>query len=266
MKRINLVFQELLKIFLIFLLMFVWVRYLLSSFVASLLISLASAVGLYLILHFISANSKNRIELKLKEKEHAENIFLSLAADKRRTDFFYKLASKKHSNIKKFSNYLIITHESGTKTLLYCNFTFQELGVAQFMEIYGKVSGKAGRVVVLCHSYDKKLNKFASNFDADFLFLDRYDAYKRLYKFYDCYPEISVSYKPDKALGFKDFISFSFNKKRVKGYLLSALLLIISGLFIKATLYYCIVASLLVVFAIISQFNNVYNPKEEEVF
>ena len=63
-------------------------------------------------------------------------------------------------------------------------------------------------------------------------------------------------------LTFKDFVAFSFNKKRAKGYLLSAFLLAFSAIFVRTTIYYTIVATLLVVFAIISQFNTTFNIKE----
>ena len=61
----------------------------------------------------------------------------------------------------------------------------------------------------------------------------------------------------------KDFVSYSFNKNRTKGYLFSAFVLILSSLFVRATIYYCIIASILVVFAFVSQFNPYFNKKND---
>ena len=126
------------------------------------------------------------------------------------------------------------------------------------------MKGKAEKVVILCHSYDKEVLSFSKHFGICFLIFDRFETYERLYKYYDIFPEIKESYKKDKMLTFKDFIAFSFNKKRAKGYLLSAFLLALSAIFVRTTIYYTIVATLLVVFAIISQFNTKFNFKEDK--
>lgn len=264
MRKINFIFQEFLKFFLIFLLTFVWIRYFIHKLLLATLISLIVTTILYIILYFLTRKRKNKENLKIKEKEEAENIFLTLACNSKRADFFYKLASKKHENIKKFKDYLIINHEDGTKTLLYYDLNFNTLNIPTFIEIYNKIKHKAEKAVILCYAYDKQVKTFANNFDMKFLIFDRFETYQRLYKFYDTYPEIKEKYKKDKLLTFKDFVAYSFNKKRAKGYLISALLLVLSALFVRTTIYYCITATILIVFAIISQFNHIFNFKEPE--
>ena len=119
MRKINFIFQEVLKIFLIFLLSFIWIRYFVRRLWLTVLISAIITLTIYLILYFIKRKKKNKEGLKIKEKEEAENMFLSLACDNKRMDFFFKLASSKHSNVKKFSKYILISHEDGKKTLLF---------------------------------------------------------------------------------------------------------------------------------------------------
>lgn len=244
--------------------MFVWVRYFVSKLALAMLISVIITAVLYLILYFLTKKRKNREGLKIKEKEDAENMFLSLACNAKRVDFFVKLASKKHSNLKKFKDYVLISHEDNTKTLLYLNFSFNNLTIPCFVEIYNKIKGKAEKVVILCYSYDKEVKSFANNFDIKFLIFDRFETYQRLYKFYDTYPEIKEKYKKDKLLTFKDFVAYSFNKKRAKGYLISAMLLVLSALFVRTTIYYCITATILIILALVSQFNHIFNIKEQE--
>ena len=161
---------------------------------------------------------------------------------------------------------MTINHEKEkVKTLLYFDSSFEGLNVARFMEIYNKVKKeKASKIVIVCKTIsDKQLFAFSLNFKEKFLFLDEYESYQKLYKFYDCFPEITNSYKKEKKLVFKDFLAYSFNKKRTKGYLFSAFILVLSSLFVRATIYYCIVASLLVVFALVSQFNPYFNVKND---
>lgn len=263
MRKISLIFQEILKFFLIYLLVFVWIRYFVRRLLPAIFITLLITIVLYVALYFILRRRKNKEGLKLKEKEDAENMFFSLVCDDKRMDFFMKLALSKHKNVKKYGKYLIIQHEN-MKTLLYVKADFENLTIPIFMEIYNKLKGKAQKMVFVSYSYDREVTSFAQNFDTYFIFLDRYSVYEKLYKFYNIFPEIKQKYKKDKKLTFKDFVAYSFNKKRAKGYLISAFLLVLSSLFVRTTIYYCITASLLILFAIFSQFNTTFNFKEEK--
>lgn len=264
MQRIRLFFQEILRFFLIFLIVFVWMRYFLKLWQAVLLTTLIS-VAVYFVIFLLNNHKKRRVGLKVKEKEEAENMFLSLSCKGNCIDFFEKLSKKKHENVIKHSNYLVIKYSEQVKTILYADISFQGLNTARFMEIYNKVKKeKANKIVICCYEIcDKNLSNFVQNFQEKFIILDQYTTYQQLYKYYDCYPEITVKYKNESKLSMKELLAFSFNKKRTKGYLFSAIVLIISGLFVRTTLYYCISASILVVFAIISQFNPYYNLKTE---
>lgn len=265
MRKLSLIFQEVLKFFLIFLLVFVWVRYFVRRLAFAFLISALISAVIYVALLLIFRKKKNKEGLKIKEKEDAENMFFSLVCDDERMDFFMKLALSKHKNVKKYSRYLIIEHENGVKTLLYVLANFENLTVPKFVEIYNKIKNKAQKIVILCYSYDREVVSFAGNFDKYFNFLDRFSAYERLFKYYNIFPEVKQKYKKDKKLTFKDFVAYSFNKKRVKGYILSSFLLVLSALFVRTTIYYCLTATVLIIFAIISQFNTTFNLKEEEV-
>lgn len=266
MRRLNLIFQEILKFVLIYLFLFIWIRYFVRNLLFAVVISLFSSLASYLVLLLFNKKKKTQSGLKLKEKEDAENMFLSLACQNNPMDFFVKLSSKKHKSIEKHKTYLTINHEKEkVKTLLYFDSSFEGLNVARFMEIYNKVKKeKASKIVIVCKTIsDKQLFSFSLNFKEKFLFLDEYESYQKLYKFYGCFPEITNSYKKEKKLVFKDFLAYSFNKKRTKGYLFSAFILVLSSLFVRATIYYCIVASLLVVFALVSQFNPYFNVKND---
>lgn len=240
------------------------------------LLSVLLSSVIFAILFIIRHRKQTKTGLKMKEKEEAQNIFLSLACEDDPMDFFVTLAHKKHENVVKNKNYIVIKHnvveeKEGTKksktvsTILFADFSFEGLNIARFMEIYGKVKKeKATKIVIVCKTIaDKQIFSFCNNFDEKFLIFDEFETYQKLYKFYDCFPQITKKYKAEKRLALKDFVAFSFNKKRTKGYLFSAFILILSGLFIRATIYYCIIASLLVVFALVSQFNPFFNTKPE---
>ncbi|MBP3619782.1 MAG: hypothetical protein J6J24_03880 [Clostridia bacterium] len=266
MRKAKFIFQELLKFSLIFLLMFVWTRYFLKSLSSAVIVALLATGIIYFSMFMFSRKKHHKAMLSLKEKEDAENMFLSLATSDNAIDFLEKLAQKKHKQIEKKENYITITYpENDAKTILYFHSSFNGLDIASFMEIYKKIKHEnATKVVICCKQIaDKQLSSFVLNFKEKYLLFDQYETFRRLYKFYDCFPEMTHCYSKEKRMVFKDFVAYSFNKKRTKSYLFSSFVLILSGLFVRASLYYCIIASILVVFAIISQFNPYFNTKSD---
>lgn len=267
MKKISLIIQEILKMFLIFLILFVWIRYMIRRLWLATLVSAICTAFIYAILFLLSRKRKAKFGLKLKEKEDAENIFLSLNFQDNPMDFFFNLASKKHQNVTKHKKYISIDYKlEKVKTILWFDRSFEGLTVPRLCEIYEKVKKeRATKLVVCCYEMmDKNLPSFLRNFEEKIIILDRFQTYQQLYKLYDCFPEITKTYPKQKSVAFKDMLGYSFNKKRTKSYLFSALILILSGLFVRISIYYCLIASLLIVFALISQFNTSFNPKTEE--
>lgn len=266
MRKFNLIFQEIVKFFLVFLFCYVWIRYFLRQFWLSIIISFVISLSCLTILHFVRSNRTKKQGLKLKEKEEAENIFLSLSFSNNPMDFFAKLAQKKYQNIKKCKDYIVIDHkEENVKTILYVDLSFDEMTVSKLIKIYNYIKKEqATKIVILCKEYAKtELIAFCENFQEKFVFLDEYSSYEKLYKYYDFFPVITHKYQAKKKYAFRDFLLFSLNKKRTKGYLLSAIIIIISSLFVPMTIYYCIISSLLVILAIVSWLNPYFNKTSE---
>lgn len=266
MKTINLIIQECLKVLFIFLLTFIWIRYFIKKLWLAIILSAFFSALIYFVIRFFVQKKHNKTSLKLKEKESAENMYFSLACQENPMTFFAKLASKKHTNIKKHKNYITIIHEEEkVSTLLYFDRSFSGMDIPRFMDIYQSIKKEnASKIIICCKSIvDKQLSTFCSNLKEKILIFDEYTAYEKLYKYYNCFPEITQTFSKNKKMIFKDLVAHSFNKKRTKGYLFSALILILSGIFVKMSIYYCVIASLLVVSAIISQFNPYYNIKTD---
>lgn len=242
-------------------------RYLIRRLWLATVISTLLTVAIYLVLFFITRRKKVQFGMKIKEKEDAENIFLSLAFESNPMDFFYKLATKRHHDVTKHKNHLTIKYEhEGVKTVLWFDNSFEGLNVPRLCEIYSKIKKEnATKLVICCYeNSDKNLPSFLRTFKEKIVILDRYQTYEKLYKLYDCFPEITKTYPKEKSMAFKDLMRYSFNKKRTKSYLFSAIILILSGLFVRVSIYYCLIASLLIVFALISQFNTSNNPKKDD--
>ncbi len=263
-RKARIIFQEILRFSLIFLLCFVWLRYFLRPLWLVLLATTLLSGVIYAILFFLSKRRQDKLGLKMKEKEDAENMFFSLSCADKPMEFFAKLARKKHPDVTKRKDYVLIRHpDENVCTVLCADLTFDGLTVTKFMQLYGKVKKEKATKIVICCKFvaDKQLFSLVRNFSEKFLFLDEFATYQQLYKAYDCFPDITHKLSGSK-MTWRDFVAYSFNKKRTRGYLFSAIVLILSGLFVRVSIYYCFVASILVTFALFSQFNTIYNAKQ----
>ena len=263
MQRFLFILQILIKCTLLFLISFIWLRFLTSS----IWVSGAIAFVITLIIEFFSMyfkrKNKYKTNLKIKEKENAENMFLSLSTDKNFLSFFHNLSLSRHSNCQRKKDYIIINH-SKSRVILFPFIKIKKLSPDDLLEIYKKCNHEnATKIVIVCNEYEKDCSVFIKNFSIKFLLLDKFETYSMLYKEYDFYPEITLEYKKEAKPTLKDLLAYSFNKSRTKGYLLSALLLFITSFFVKINLYYCIISSALLLFALISFINPKYNIKKE---
>ena len=254
MQKIKLILSILSRLFLIFLLVFIWVRFFIKKLSLAILISVSITILVDLIIKIFIKKKSKRESLKLKEQENCENMFFSLATSENYLDFYMKLAKSRHKAIKK-GKYIIIEHNDGN-VILYPRLSFTQLNPEDIKEIVLKLKNVSYRKIVIpCGEISKECYSFISKFEKEILLLDKSETYSKLYKEYNIFPEITVKKKESKKTTFKEILNFSFNKNKVKSYFLSTLALLFSSIFVKNNLYYCIIASILMIFAIISMFN-----------
>ena len=195
----------------------------------------------------------------------AEEMFFSLVCENKPIDFFYRLTKKKHPNVTKHAHHITIDYPiEMAKTILWFDNSFSGLTAEKLIQIYNKTKAeKPTKIVVVCKEItDKSVFSICLNFQEKFVLLDQYMTYQKLYKPYQTFPTITTKLCETKTMGFRDFVVYSFNKKRTKGYLFSAFVLVLSSLFVRETIYYCIVSSILLTFALISWLNPYFNKQE----
>jgi len=264
MKKVLFVLKILLKSSLIFLISFIWLNYFLNSAWLAGAISFAITLIIELITIYSRKKNKNKTFLKIKEKEDAENMFLSLASKTDYLSFFYNLASTRHSNCAISKHFISLQHLE-SKVILYPFMKIAKISPDDIMQIYNNLAKKeVEKIVIPCNEYDSSCTGFIKNLPIKIVLLDKYQTYSLLYSEYDFYPEITISYKKEIKQSLKDLIAFAFNKSRTKGYILSAFVLFFPSFFIKFNLYYTIIGSILLLFAIISFINPKYNIKKEQ--
>lgn len=265
MKYISLIFQNALKILLIFFLNYIWTRYFLKSLWLSLLVSAIATIVIDFILIYLGKKKNNSASLKIKEKEEAENMFLSLSTSENYLSFFLQLAKKENLNSIKKKKYILLDFSSH-KTLFYPFMSMNEIKSDDIAKIYIEAQKeKVNKIVICCGDIGKDAITFSRSLQTEIILLDKFSTYKQLYKYYEFFPPITQTYKKNKKLAVKEILAYSFNRSRTKGYFISAIILFISTLYIRMNIYYTIMASTLIIFALLSYFNPYFNRPKSKI-
>lgn len=258
MKKLLFIFQELLKLFLLFLIFYISLSFYLSSKGFAIILSLSLAAFCNIILHLIG-NKKNRnSNIRIKEQREAEQMFVSLAISPSSIEFFLNLFKTRYKNVVKKGNYVLIEHEN-SKTLFFPYLNFKEFSVDDLLAIT-KRQKNITRIIISCSSYNKQCLEYIKTFDFEIILLDKYDSYSSLYKEFDYFPVIK--YTPKEKSSVKDFLKTIFERKKAKGYIFSAIALLLFSLYIPFSIYYKVTACILLVFAIICLSNKTKIIKE----
>ena len=266
MIKFKILAQEVLKIVMIFLFVFVWIRFFVRKLYLSLAITASITIVCELFLLFVGKKISKSTSLKLKEKQDAENMFFSLANCENQGNFLQKIFSE-ITQVEKVCSHYIICNKNATKFLVYFVDNFDGLGCQKLFEVVKKSNRlNIEKTIVLCRQIkDNQVFGFINCYEGKVVVLDEYQTYQKLYKRQQIFPEITNKLPTDKKPTIKSLIAYSFNKKRTKGYLFSAFILILSSVFVRATLYYCLISTVLLFFAIFSYFNPQFNKKEKSL-
>ena len=176
-------------------------------------------------------------------------------------DFFYKLALSKHKATKT-KKYLSI--DENKKTIIIPYFKSENLSLDKLIELNNYAPKNASKIIILCTEYDSKLLTVLDNFNTKTILLNYKETYFELLKEYEFYPEITINKKIKDKISFKQLFLISFNKKKTKGYITSALFIIFASIFAPYKIYYLIVATILLIFAILCKCEKLFNKQTKE--
>ncbi len=253
MSKVKFIVHNIFKLFLFFLLGLIWIRFIVDDLSLSFFLSFCFALLLLFVFEAFSRKKRGINQLRINESKKAEDVFLSLSLSKKSVKEFNNIATKNfETKIKK--EYIVLNTENNT--VIFPFIEFKDVDKTKIIEILNKTKiENPKKIVIPCYNYTSEILAFVSNFDVKIILLNRFETFQELYKKYSYYPEISHTCKKEKKPSFQELLAYSFNKKRTKAYLFSALILFFSSLFVSLSLYYCISASVLILFAIISLFS-----------
>ena len=266
-KRINIfkIFNAIARIFLEFLIAFVWIRYFVQEFIISLISSILAAIIIEILLVLFKKRKENKHSSTKETEEKINSISQSFlfSDDKENIDFFYKLAKEKHQ-AKKMSKYILINNPNSTVALIPF-FTYNPFSCDNLIYCYNLVKPTQPTKIVICANLiDQNAIKLIKNFqNVNIVILDKRETYFKLLVPYNIFPNIKKFSPPSKPTA-KDLLAYSLNKKRSKGYFFASIILLISSFMVRNNIYYVIMSSLLLVLSLISFSNPKFNKKTPE--
>lgn len=257
--------DNLFKFVLIFLFNLIWCTYFFNRPPQNLLTATACTLIIIILTSKLGLRKKKKQLLKLKEQQHVQDIvstFIYMTQDEL-LNFFRKLASTKH-NCEIKNGYIFINNNQKT-IILYPLFKPSSFNKDDFVNIIKKIKDLTiNKMVVVSNNFDGEIESEKNKFSFEIVLLNAKDMYVNLLKKYEFYPEIKPQNKPKAKIQLKTILTYSFNKKRTKSYLLSAICLFFASFFVLYKVYYIATSCVLVLFAIIS-YNSGHNNKVFEL-
>jgi len=262
MKTVNVIFSKILRILLVFLLFFIWVRYYEKSLLWAVIYTSVLTFIFDFLLTFFTKKKDLKASMKKSEIAKAEgycNHFI-FNGNSVALNFYFELLGQNFSASKRV-NYILFENNN-EKNVLFPYYIYNKLSIQDLVFVYEKVKKLTVNKIIICtNEVDPKTKELVSKLPIKFIILNKYETYENIMKKYDYFPNSILNIDDSPKLNFKNFLAYSLNKKRAKGYIFSSIILLISSLFVKVTIYYLIFSSILLLMAIFSYTNNLYNKK-----
>lgn len=288
LKFINIV----IRIFLIFLICFVWMRYFIDTFWLSVLYTALLTISIEFIIHFFLTRKKSKKSLKNEEEKLAEKISATfIFSHQAALDYFYKL-SKINYSVKKLSKYIVITDKKEkkselnekielnndlievenkedkieNKTILYPHYSYSSISPQNLVEILKVIEKqKATKLIVCGYKIESTTYNLVQKIkDIKIILLDSKNCYLKLIRPHNFFPDNLKDFSLQNKVKFKELLRASLSRKHSKGYFIASLILLFSSFIVRLNIYYVIMSSFLLLLSLLSFFlpRNQYKTEE----
>ena len=244
----------------VFFIAFVWIRFYVRDLYLTLFLTTVVTV-----LFGVIITLKNQKSFETKTLSNEENKQIHLFSNEflfsdhnTNLNFFNKLAKQKHTS--KIEGIFIKTKGN---ILIYPYYKKRKLNSDDFTNIFIKAKQlNPDKLIITCKEAEQEVLNLTNQIALfKIIVLNEKETYFKLLKAYETYPEITNKMVDEQKLTFQQLIEVAFNKNRTKGYFISGIILLFASLIIRYNLYYIIISSLMLTFALFSYSNKRFNKK-----
>lgn len=265
-------FQFIFRNLIIFMLVFVWIRYYSDNL--SFACFLSAFITLVIEIFFKTLQNKKLKKLGLKQNElqQAESVINQLIFNTQteNINLFFNILEKKE-NVKKYKDFLIITNEKEENFALFPSFSYSSFSVDNLAKCFQKVKKHKLKQLIICtKSATKEALEIAKKAKNNVLILQSQEVYAQIFKAYDYKMKLENNFSFEntfKEIKFKHILKSAIAPNKVKSYFFSSLILLLGSYFVPFKLYYYIFASLLLILSFVS-FSSIWwkKHKVEKIF
>ena len=262
------IIDNLVLIFSVFFISFLWIRYYEHNTFLVLLFSSLITFFICAFLHFILKKRQKNQKIKQKEAIFIEKIsnFLIFSTKQQILSVFEKCIKSKKVETKRVGDYIIFND-----ILLRPIYSRQTVLDSDVIESILKAKSKklTEKNLIICgvgfSAEAKEVAKKCSQINITLL--DQKQTYFTFFKSTNfCLNDENEKKKLPLKTKLKNLSLIAFNKQRFKSYLFSALVLFVGSYFMRYNLYYLISSTVLILLAFFSYFNKPFNKPEKDIF
>jgi len=246
MFRLAAVANFLIRSFFIFLIVFLWASYFMSSFLMTFLVAIlvtCLANYLWMLWAYRRRRAKNlsRVSQQRIAKIMLQFKFMTSAAT---LAFFGRVFEAKamHNRIVverggvRYNFFPLFHVEPTQETIIAC---LQKCGVGE-------------KCVVAAHAFDGADRAFFESLDVDVVFMDGARVYDELLEPKKLFPKTLVTEKASVRLTLRRLGALVFSRKKVKSYIFVGVVVLLTSLIIRPSLFYIIMTTIIFGMALIS--------------
>lgn len=265
MKPFNLLISNIFRVGLIYLLVFVWVRFYERNLYLAVLYSALISIILCVFLNLLSQKKFDKTSLKNQEIKRAQNFASQFVFGGKAfaINFFNKLLSKQFA-VNKTTNFL--WWNNGEETIAFVPmFNAETLKIRDVIFAHNQVIAvKPTKIIIAGVAFDRDTTEFAKTAPINIVLLDQFATYEKLMKPNDCFPDENPQNIASAPNRWAIFLAHALSRKRAKMWAFSGILLIFSSFFVRVSVFYLIISSFMLIMAIVAYSNTKYNTTVPE--
>ncbi len=253
----------------VFVLSFLWIRYYEHNSVLILLYASLVTMLVCSVVHIVKTKKYDK-QVKLKnENKLIENLsnYLIFSPTKQVVKTFEETLKSRNIPYKTICDMLVFNDVCVRP--IYSKTKCDDADILQTLNKINSHKLSPNKIIICAKSYTEDAKKLVkTNSHLKISLLDEKEVFDEFFKPINYQVEYNSSTPKKKSVKEKlgNLKNIAFNKKRFKGYMISAVVLLIGSYFLRYNIYYLVFASIMLVLAVFSYFNKPYNKKKANIF